>query len=266
MNNNNNNGHFNGAWSLARSRAQCAVQKVAEKCINTYNGQNEVNKPHEKDYKYIVFMSKDYKYIVFIIFAMGSCLETRRSTHSAHRFPAPSSKLYQNWLRHWWGISPRSRSPKLSAPSESVGISHPEPQSKHRFPAPSSKFCQNWLRHWRGTLYLRAAVHRRGQHPPKDCGCSIVSCIVSKHARNHTYRPKLQVLVYDILPSREKDAESDARSVVSARVEKEKRKKEKKKKFPLDSDDFGFICAGVSNVVSCKRNVGGQKKKKKRLL
>ena len=33
----NNNGHFYGAWSLARSRAQCAVQK----CINTYNGQNK---------------------------------------------------------------------------------------------------------------------------------------------------------------------------------------------------------------------------------
>ena len=31
--NNNNKGHFYGAWSLARSRAQCAVQKAAEKCI-----------------------------------------------------------------------------------------------------------------------------------------------------------------------------------------------------------------------------------------
>ena len=40
-NNNNNNGHFYGAWSLARSRAQCAVQKNAEKFINTYNGQNK---------------------------------------------------------------------------------------------------------------------------------------------------------------------------------------------------------------------------------
>ena len=38
---NNNNGHFYGAWSLARSRAQCAVQKAAEKCINTYNGQDK---------------------------------------------------------------------------------------------------------------------------------------------------------------------------------------------------------------------------------
>ena len=41
------------------------------------------------------------------------------------------------------------------------------------------------------------------------------------------------------------------------------KKEQKQKKFPLDSDDFGFICAGVSNVVSCKRNVGGQKTKTK---
>ena len=27
--------------SIARSRAQCAVQNAAEKCINTYNGQNK---------------------------------------------------------------------------------------------------------------------------------------------------------------------------------------------------------------------------------
>ena len=44
---------------------------------------------------------------------------------------------------------------------------HSHPHSEHRFPAPSSKLCQIWLRHRRGTLYLRAAVHRRGQRPPK---------------------------------------------------------------------------------------------------
>ena len=42
--------------------------------------------------------------------------------------------------------------------------------SKHRFLAPSSKLCQIWLRHWRGTLYLRAAVHQRGQRLPKSLG------------------------------------------------------------------------------------------------
>ena len=42
-----------------------------------------------------------------------------------------------------------------------------DPHSKHRFPTPSSRLCQNWLRHRRGTLYLRAAVHRRSQRPPK---------------------------------------------------------------------------------------------------
>ena len=35
---NNNNGHFYGVSSLARSRAQCAVQKDTEKCMNTYMG------------------------------------------------------------------------------------------------------------------------------------------------------------------------------------------------------------------------------------
>ena len=45
-----------------------------------------------------------------------------------------------------------------------------ESHSEHRFPAPSSKLCQILLRHCRGTLYLRAAVHRRGQRPPKGLG------------------------------------------------------------------------------------------------
>ena len=46
-NDNNNNGHFYRALSLAKSKAQCAVQKKkkkkknAEKCIDTYNGQNK---------------------------------------------------------------------------------------------------------------------------------------------------------------------------------------------------------------------------------
>ena len=39
--NNNNNGYFYGALSLARYRAQCAVQKAAEKCINTYKEYNK---------------------------------------------------------------------------------------------------------------------------------------------------------------------------------------------------------------------------------
>ena len=33
-----------------------------------------------------------------------------------------------------------------------------------------------------------------------------------------------------------------------------KKKKRKKKKFRLDSNDFGFICDGVSNVGGYKRN------------
>ena len=33
-----------------------------------------------------------------------------------------------------------------------------------------------------------------------------------------------------------------------------KKKKRKKKKFRLDSNDFGFICDGLSNVDGLKRN------------
>ena len=36
----NNNEHFYDALTLAKSKAQWAVQKDPEKCIKTYNGQN----------------------------------------------------------------------------------------------------------------------------------------------------------------------------------------------------------------------------------
>ena len=49
------------------------------------------------------------------------------------------------------------------------------PHSEHRFPALSSELCQIWLRHWRGTLYLGAAVHRRGQHPLKGFGTNMTA-------------------------------------------------------------------------------------------
>ena len=49
----------------------------------------------------------------------------------------------------------------------------PLPHSEHRFPAPSSKLWQIWLRHRRRTLYLRVAVHRRGQRPPKGLGTNM---------------------------------------------------------------------------------------------
>ena len=70
------------------------------------------------------------------------------------------------------------------------------------------------------TLYLRAAVHRRGQRPSKGLGTNKTGySIASKHARKH---------------------EMDAPGV----------KKKRKKKIRLDSNDFGFIFAGLSNVVT----------------
>ena len=65
---------------------------------------------------------------------------------------APTASIYQN------ALSTGARRP--------FGRTH----SEHCFPAPSSKRRQIWLRHLRGTLHLRAAVHRRGQRPPKGFG------------------------------------------------------------------------------------------------
>ena len=71
--------------------------------------------------------------------------------------------------------------------------------------------------HWRGTLYLRAAVHRRGQRPPKGSGTNCRSNLAPKHPRKHeTHPPRV--------------------------------KKRRKKGFRLDSNDCGFICAGVKFV------------------
>ena len=102
-------------------------------------------------------------------------MQSWQCSHSEHRFPAPSSKLCQNWSRHWRGTLRASLSgtflqtlPELVTPlkghTPSIAFRHLPPNSartghategahsEHRFPAPSSKLCQNWSRHWRGTL------------------------------------------------------------------------------------------------------------------
>ena len=88
-----------------------------------------------------------------------------------------------------------------------------EPHSEHRFQAPSSKLCQIWLRHRGGTLYLRAAVQRRGLGPPKGLG--------TDKTLEAAKRPRTHVNMACIHPG----------------LKKEK----KKKKFRLDSNEFGFI-------------------------
>ena len=69
----------------------------------------------------------------------------------------------------WWSVTESVPAGGFMIESDTAGGSVTEsyPHSEHRFPAPSSRLCQIWLRHWRGTLYLRAAVHRRGQHARK---------------------------------------------------------------------------------------------------
>ena len=78
----------------------------------------------------------------------------------------------------------------------SIAFRHLPP--KHRFPAPSSKaslsgtFFQTARCGYatEGALYLRAAVYRRGQHPPKGSGTNTTnnnydcrSNLAPKHAR-----------------------------------------------------------------------------------
>ena len=66
-------------------------------------------------------------------------------------------------------------------------------------------------------LYLRAAVQRRGQRPPKGSGINndCISNLAPKHARKHQTNPP--------------------------RVKK-------REEFRLDSNDCGFLCAGVNFV------------------
>ena len=113
---------------------------------------------------------------------------------------------------------PVSPNPCLGGREDRESIAH----SEHRFPAPSSKLCKNWLRHWRGTLYLRAAVHRRGQRPPKVLGTDMTA--------EAAYRPSTHANMRRIHPG----------------LKKKRKKKEEKKEFRIDSDDCGFIFAGVN--------------------
>ena len=53
--------------------------------------------------------------------------------------------------------------------------------SESSFPAPSSKLCRNWLRQWRGTLYLRAAVHRQSAPSEKDLGTKTELSVKKTH-------------------------------------------------------------------------------------
>ena len=64
---------------------------------------------------------------------------------------------------------------------------------------------------------------------------SLISLMVSVDVKHHVY-------LLDIAPKHAREHETRPLRV-------------KKKKVRLHSNDFGFICAGVSNVISYKRNV-----------
>ena len=127
--NNNNNGHFYGAWSLARSRAECAVQKAAEKCINTYNRQNKkgfgpydrqprkklhtaisVNKPKlsvtKHDQTLILAHIYDTSRYTADTKMYSGILHTQTHTHNksgnSHAFKLKYCVLYCLALLKWW--------------------------------------------------------------------------------------------------------------------------------------------------------------------
>ena len=92
----------------------------------------------------------------------------------------PETKRLARHVWHWprlWYPRGRGRSVERRVPESICSSAH----SEHRFPAPFSKLCQSWLRHWRGTLYLRSAVHRRGQRPPKGSGTNHTPSTAFRH-------------------------------------------------------------------------------------
>jgi len=119
------------------------------------------------------------------------------------------------------GSIPKLAPVRSSNVAEVYALATASSHSEHRFLAPSSKLCQIYLRHWRDTLYFRAAVHRRGQRPPK-------ALLIRLKA---TYRRSTHV-----------------------NMKRTHTRKKTKKQFRLDSNDFGFIWAGISNMVSYETN------------
>ena len=111
---------------------------------------------------------------------------------------------------------------QVDGPSQVLVIQAHTPSIAFRY-LNSSKLCQIWLRHWKGhSLSPRSCPPTRSAPSERfgyyyDCGSSLAP----KHPREHETH--------------------------SFRVKKEK--------FRLDWNDSGFICAGVSDVVSYKRNV-----------
>ena len=160
---------------------------------------------------------------------------TANPTLCSHSPPHPPlHRPCKNATNVWLSLGEEDKTPYIYTDL----WTRPHTYSEHRFPAPSSKLCQIWLRHWRGTFYLRAAVQRRGQRPPKGSGTDIGKTVEA------TWRPSTHENVRRIHPGWE----------------------EKKKKFRLNSNDFGFIWAGVSNMVSYKTNVWYNFSTNKKLL
>ena len=78
--------------------------------------------------------------------------------------------------------------PPTGVEADDSSVQTAVPHSEH-LPPNSARF--SYVTEW-GTLYLRAAVHRRGQRPTKGLGTNNYDCrsnLAPKHARKHEAHP-----------------------------------------------------------------------------
>ena len=85
-----------------------------------------------------------------------------------------------------------------------------------------------------GTLYLRAAVQRRGQRPPKGSGTNMTVEATQRQKNTHVNMRRIH--------TGQKKEEKKKKKRESEREKKEE------EEYRLDSNDCGFICAGVNFV------------------
>ena len=137
--------------------------------------------PWDRNFVHVHRVVKEVVLGFFNLITMHNCKSTqgnRRSIiHSSFLYYFRVYKLIMS-IKEW-------STAQIASSAKLQNLPTLLPHFEHRFLAPFARLCQIWLRHWRGTLYLRAAVHRRGQRPPKgsDTDIKTVEAAYSAQAR-----------------------------------------------------------------------------------
>ena len=108
------------------------------------------------------------------------------------RYHACLSRFLSSGLGFFPVVYCESKRTGVATELHSCGIFHTLSLAFRHLPPISARI--GYTGHWRGTLYLRAAVNRRCQRPPKglDTNKTVEATyenIASKHAREHEARP-----------------------------------------------------------------------------